>query len=172
MRYLVTIIALIILLIGCSSTEPAPEIIAPVSPTIPSTVVSGPSASGTIRPSVRPGLMNGTSISYLPSIHFDFDSFLLNSEAREILQSNADILRSQPTLRIRIEGHCDERGSADYNLALGDRRAIGAKQYLVDLGIAYSRIETVTFGEEIPFDERHNEEAWTKNRRAMFVVLP
>jgi peptidoglycan-associated lipoprotein len=87
-----------------------------------------------------------------------------------VLQANADLLRRYATWQISIEGHCDERGTAEYNLALGERRAVAARNYLVSLGIPADRVKIVSYGKEFPFDPGHSEEAWAKNRRAHFVV--
>jgi len=103
-------------------------------------------------------------------IHFDFDSAVLVPAAQEILQSKATWLQDNPDNTVIIEGHCDERGTNAYNLALGDRRAEAVKAFLEDLGIAASRMTTISYGEEKPVDPGHNEEAWAKNRRAHFVI--
>jgi peptidoglycan-associated lipoprotein len=104
-------------------------------------------------------------------IHFDFDKSNIRPGDAAILDQKVAILQANPALRIRISGHCDERGSDEYNLALGNRRANAAKQYLVSHGIDASRIETVSYGEERPLDPGHNEEAWAKNRRDEFDIL-
>jgi len=106
----------------------------------------------------------------LLDINFEFDQFTLTDTAREKLAKNASILSKYSDVKILIEGHCDERGTEEYNLALGERRAESAKQYLVTLGISASRISTISYGEEKPLDPGHNEVAWAKNRRAHFVV--
>ncbi len=87
-----------------------------------------------------------------------------------MLQGNAEVLKKYPSWQVTIEGHCDERGTAEYNLALGERRAVSARTYLVSLGIPADRIKTVSYGKEFPFDPGHDESAWSKNRRAHFVV--
>lgn len=115
-------------------------------------------------------LDEGATVSNLNPIYFDFDSSQLSNAARSTLQAHASWLQARPSVRIKIEGHTDEQGEAEYNLALGERRAMAAKQYLVDLGIAIERIETITFGEEAPEDPGHNEQAYSRNRRALFVV--
>jgi peptidoglycan-associated lipoprotein len=104
------------------------------------------------------------------NIHFEFDKSSLLPEAQEILTRKAAWLGVNPGERVIIEGHCDERGTNEYNLALGDRRAESAKSFLVDLGIDAARLTTISYGEERPVDPAHNEEAWAKNRRAHFVV--
>jgi peptidoglycan-associated lipoprotein len=103
-------------------------------------------------------------------IYFEFDSSVLLPMAREALSRKADWLRENPDTSIIIEGHCDERGTNAYNIALGDRRAETAKAYLVDLGIDEVLLTTISYGEERPVDPGHNEEAWAKNRRTHFVV--
>jgi len=104
-------------------------------------------------------------------IFFEFDSIRLDPAAQEILRKKAQYMQSNPHVKVTIEGHCDSRGTNEYNLALGDRRAHSAKIFLVDLGIAESRMQTVSYGEERPIDPRESEEAWAKNRRAHFVII-
>ena len=104
-------------------------------------------------------------------IFFGYDSFDLTIEAKKILAEKAGFLNSHSSIKVRIEGYCDERGTQEYNLALGERRAKAAQDYLVFLGVASERIATVSFGEEKPIDSGHNEAAWVKNRRAHFAVL-
>lgn len=101
-------------------------------------------------------------------IFFEFDSSTLSSEAQAILKAKAEWMARNPHLNIVIEGHCDNRGTTEYNLALGERRAESVKRYLQDLGVAESRIRTISFGEERPLDPGNTEEAWAKNRRAHF----
>ena len=103
-------------------------------------------------------------------IHFDFDSSALQPMAREVLQRKADFLFELVDASIIIEGHCDERGTEAYNIALGDRRAESAKAFLVDIGIDPSRMTTISYGEERPVDPASNAEAWAKNRRVHFVI--
>jgi peptidoglycan-associated lipoprotein len=104
------------------------------------------------------------------NIYFDFDRSNLKPEAQKVLKRKAEWLRNEPGESVIIEGHCDERGTNEYNLALGDRRAQSAKNFLIDLGIAESRLTTISYGEERPADPRHNREAWSKNRRDHFVI--
>jgi peptidoglycan-associated lipoprotein len=101
---------------------------------------------------------------------YDFDKSDIRADARDALSQTAQFLRSYPQVKVAIEGHCDERGSTEYNLALGDRRAAAAKQFLVSLGIAADRMETVSYGKERPFCTTHDEECWQQNRRAHFVM--
>ena len=101
---------------------------------------------------------------------FELDSAEITGSSQQALQENAQVLRKYPTWQITIEGHCDERGTAEYNLGLGERRAIAARDYLVSLGIPADRLRTVSYGKEFPFDPGHDETAWSKNRRAHFVI--
>jgi peptidoglycan-associated lipoprotein len=107
----------------------------------------------------------------LKDIYFSYDKYEIRREDEEILKENAAFLKKNPKMKIQIEGHCDERGTAEYNLALGERRANHTKKYLVSLGITSDRISTISYGEERPLDPSNNEEAWAKNRRAHIVVL-
>ncbi len=101
---------------------------------------------------------------------FDFDKADIRSDARDALSQTAQFLKSHPELKVALEGHCDERGSTEYNLALGDRRAASAKQFLTSLGITADRVETVSYGKERPFCSASNEECWQQNRRGHFVI--
>ncbi|MFO8056460.1 MAG: peptidoglycan-associated lipoprotein Pal [bacterium] len=107
----------------------------------------------------------------LHDIHFEFDSSALSEHAKTILDMNAEWLEKHPDIKIEIEGHCDERGSEEYNLALGAKRARKAYEYLVEYGIDPDRMQTISYGESVPLDPRHNEEAWAKNRRVHFAVI-
>ncbi|MSP40367.1 MAG: peptidoglycan-associated lipoprotein Pal [Deltaproteobacteria bacterium] len=108
--------------------------------------------------------------SPLKDISFDFDRYDLSADARTLLRANADWLKSNPALRVEIEGHCDERGTNEYNLALGAKRAQAAKEYLATLGVAAERLSTTSYGEEIPVCKEANEACWKQNRRARFVA--
>jgi peptidoglycan-associated lipoprotein len=103
-------------------------------------------------------------------VFFVFDSSDIDSAGQQTLNANAEVLKKYPTWVITIEGHADERGTAEYNLALGERRAVAARTYLVSLGVPADRLRTVSYGKEFPFDPGHHEAAWAKNRRAQFVV--
>lgn len=103
-------------------------------------------------------------------VFYGFDAAELDAAGQQVLNANAEILRKYPAWVITIEGHADERGTAEYNLALGERRALAARNYLVSLGIPADRLRTVSYGKEFPFDPGHDEAAWSKNRRAHFVV--
>jgi peptidoglycan-associated lipoprotein len=103
-------------------------------------------------------------------IYFDFDQSVIRPDAQDVLRKKAEFLRENPGSSVVIEGHCDERGTAEYNLALGERRALSAKAFLMNMGISSSRMSTLSYGEERPVDPGSNEEAWARNRRAHFVL--
>jgi peptidoglycan-associated lipoprotein len=108
--------------------------------------------------------------SPLKPAFFEYDSDELTPAAQQILNENATLLKKYATWAVTIEGHCDERGTAEYNLALGERRAVNARAYLMSLGVAADRLRTVSYGKEFPFDAGHTEASFSKNRRAHFVI--
>jgi len=108
--------------------------------------------------------------SPLRPLFFELDSSEVSAAGQQVLQANVAVLKKYPNMQITIEGHCDERGTAEYNLALGERRALAAKNYLVSLGIAAEKVKTVSYGKEFPFDAGHDDGAWKMNRRAHFVI--
>lgn len=107
----------------------------------------------------------------LKTIYFDYDKYIIREDAKPVLDANSGWLRKYKTARILIEGHCDERGTEDYNLALGAKRATSALDYLVSLGIAPDRLKTLSYGKSQPLDMGHDEAAWQKNRRDQFTVI-
>lgn len=108
--------------------------------------------------------------SPLAPVFFELDSSEISAAGQSVLQQNASVLKQYDTWQITIEGHADERGTAEYNLALGERRALAARDYLVSLGVPATRVRTVSYGKEFPFDPSQNEAAYAKNRRAHFVI--
>ena len=112
----------------------------------------------------------GSDMVMQEDVFFEFDKSMLTPMAQDNLMRKAEWLRANSDANVTIEGHCDERGTPEYNLALGDRRAESTKAYLVDLGINASRLSTVSYGEERPLDPASNQEAWAKNRRGHFVI--
>ncbi|NJB67364.1 peptidoglycan-associated lipoprotein [Desulfobaculum xiamenense] len=104
-------------------------------------------------------------------IYFDFDKFDLRADSKEVLKAKAELLKKYPTWKLLVEGHCDERGTEEYNLALGERRARAAYEFLVVLGVPSSSLKVVSFGEERPADAGHNETAWSMNRRDEFKIF-
>ena len=113
---------------------------------------------------------NFKETSNLKDIHFNFDQFGLDSNSKEVLKQNASYLKQNPGIKIEVQGHCDERGTNNYNIALGERRARSTKRYLVSQGIESSRINIISFGEEKPFCFDSNEDCWFENRRAHFML--
>ncbi len=108
--------------------------------------------------------------SELDMIHFDYDSSSLSSQAQSTLRTNSTWLQDNPSTTVQVEGHCDERGTNEYNLALGERRARAAYDYLRSLGVKKEQMTTISYGEELPLDPGHDEDAFSKNRRAQFRV--
>jgi peptidoglycan-associated lipoprotein len=109
------------------------------------------------------------ALSELKMVNFDFDRYDIRPQDAEILKANARILREHPQVRVRLEGHCDERGTTEYNFALGERRAQSVKEYLVDLGVSAGRLATLSYGEERPLDPASTEDAWARNRRVELI---
>ena len=166
----VTLVALILtfLFVGCAKEEPPPPTTEP-----PPRPVAPPPPPPAPTPTPPPG----PSISQQAfqefqnqDISFDFDKYDLRTDARTVLDRKASFLNQNSSVRVQIEGHCDERGTNEYNLALGERRANAAKQYLTTAGISAARLSTISYGEERPLDPGHNEAAWARNRRAHFVI--
>ena len=130
------------------------------------------SASDSSLEALRKGRSTATPASSpLKDIYFGYDSSDLQSDARATLKGNGAWLKANPSVRVQIEGHCDERGTQEYNLALGAKRAQSAKDYLVTLGIAANRLSVISYGEEVPVCREHNESCWQKNRRDRFVIV-
>ncbi|MGQ9618013.1 MAG: peptidoglycan-associated lipoprotein Pal [Candidatus Aminicenantia bacterium] len=107
----------------------------------------------------------------LKRIHFDFDKYFIRDDQKPTLEGNAEWLKKFSTVKILIEGHCDERGTEEYNMALGEKRAKSTMNYLISLGISPERIKIISYGKSRPLDPGHNEEAWSLNRRAEFVII-
>jgi peptidoglycan-associated lipoprotein len=145
---------------------PAPPPQAPTAPLRDET----PVAVGVADPYASMAAEDINKDSPLKPVYFLYDSDELDDAARQTLREDAEVLKRYATWVITVEGHCDERGTAEYNLALGDRRALAARSYLVSLGIAADRLKTVSYGKEFPFDPGHNDSAWSRNRRAHFTV--
>jgi peptidoglycan-associated lipoprotein len=106
----------------------------------------------------------------LQTVNFGYDSSTLDARAKEVLNANAEVMRDRASMKVQIEGHCDERGGIQYNIALGEKRANTTRQYLISKGVKGDRITTISFGKERPVDPASNEAAWTKNRRGNFVI--
>ena len=130
-----------------------------------------PDSSGSMDMGIQESLLQSfQSSSDLKDIHFKFDQYDLDNNSRAILERNADYLKNNLSLQIEVQGHCDERGTNNYNIALGERRAHSTKTYLVSLGVNSKRVRVISFGEEKPFCLDSNETCWYQNRRAHFMV--
>ena len=151
------------LVAGCAKHPPVP----PPPPPPPVQVEPPPPPPPPPAPAPAPEPVRKVDLT---DAFFDYDSYALGEDAKAALSGNGRSLVGSPNVTVMIEGHCDERGTVDYNLALGDKRARAARDFLMTYGVAESRINTVTFGKNRPFDMGHDENAWAKNRRAHFVV--
>jgi len=166
-----------VLVAACSHKPPAQLAVAPTpAPTVvrveanptpapapaPARVASEDSLPSSVEEINRRG--------YLKDAFFEYDRSEIQAAQRDALAGDATWLRAHSGIRARIEGHCDERGTASYNMALGERRAAAAREYLVSLGVDASHLQTISYGRERPFESGHNEAAWSQNRRAHFVV--
>ena len=180
-------VALAVCVAGCGQREAplespappaatAPPVAAPGSPSaalpdeavpVLSEVIAGPIADDGI---ASRSLDELNSDSPLSPVFFAVDSSELDDAGRAAVAANAEILRLYPTWTVTVEGHCDERGTAEYNLALGERRAVAIRTYLMSLGVAADRVQTVSYGKEYPFDAGHDDRAWAQNRRGYFVI--
>lgn len=166
-------------LLACGNppNPPPPKWTAENANAAPSTAAAAKPAAPAAKPapgdtSSLDALRSGDSAAGGPlkDVHFNFDSAELSETARATLKANAEWLKSNPAARVQIEGHCDERGAADYNMALGAKRAQAAMDYLTTLGVPGNRLSTISYGEEIPVCREKAEDCWAKNRRARFVV--
>ncbi len=173
--------ALMIVVSASSCAKPKPKAAPEVKPTPTAAPTSAPVPVVTEEfkpaPAEKPidelsgDLENINKAGYLKDTFFAFDKFDVRADQRDNLAANAEWLKKYSKVKIRIEGHCDERGTAQYNMALGEKRAHAVKDYLTSLGIDVGRIETVSYGKERPFVNGHDEAAWTQNRRGHFVVI-
>ena len=190
-RFLLSILT-VTFVVSVSACTKKPPVAGPVSTSpnpFPGAVAAGPPPATVVPPPPvppDPNIKSGTDItsaaadsrsiddinrnSPLKPAFFAYDSDTLDDPARKVLSENADVLKANARWVITIEGHCDERGTAEYNLALADRRALAAKNYLLSLGITADRLKTVSYGKEFPFDTGHDEDAWSQNRRAHFTL--
>lgn len=159
-----TLISLSLVLLvagGCRKKPP---------PTVADTVETASKDAQTDVPTSLEAAMQRMA-EHFAKVHFEFDSSVLTQGSMDALAANARILQKHPSLTIEVQGHADERGTTDYNLALGQRRATAVTEYLVRMGVSSSRVRMVSFGEELPEDDASNEVAWSKNRRCEFRIL-
>jgi peptidoglycan-associated lipoprotein len=184
-RAMIALIVLLALVGACAKKKPVPPVASAPSPPPPAINVTPPPApprpperveESVPVPAISEDAIGNRSLEDLnrdspfrPAF-FGLDSSELDDAGRAIVSANADIMKKYPSWVVTIEGHCDERGTAEYNLALGELRAVAVKTYLVALGVSADRLRTVSYGKEFPFDMGHSETAWSKNRRAHFVI--
>ena len=173
---------LLLLSAGCKKGKfPPPP---PLSPTPRSTHETGPASqppsstrpqpSAVLKPEAKAAavlVVEGEICEFPKPVFFDFDRYEIRDDALPILEAYVRELAKRPELRLRVEGHCDERGSERYNMALGDRRANVVKAFLMEKGIAPERLDTISYGEERPFCSEHDEKCWALNRRAHFIRI-
>ena len=190
-RSSVVVLAMSVALTACGKKPPVAIAPPPPGPSaFPGASTSGSGSATAVRPPDPPPVPVESSVSSSPltpwsdrsvddingpesplkPVHFALDSEEVDETGKVVLAANAEVLKAYPTWVITIEGHSDERGTAEYNLALGDRRALAVKNYLMSLGIGADRLRTVSYGKEFPFDPGHDESAWAKNRRAHFML--
>lgn len=165
--------AVLVVLTACGgNSEPAPAPPPPASTPVASTPAPRPSTNNDAEAArrAREAELARMRATMAEMVHFDYDRSEIRADSRAILDRKTRILRDEPTMQIRIEGHADDRGSTEYNLALGSRRAQAVKAYITAAGIQASRIAIVSYGEGRPLDRSRTEAAWSQNRRAEFVV--
>jgi peptidoglycan-associated lipoprotein len=183
-RATIVLMVILALVAACAKKKPAPVASAPSAPPATTNVVPPPAPPRPAErveesipvPAISEDAIGNRSLEDLnrdspfrPAF-FGLDSSELDDAGRAIVSANAAIMKKYPTWVVTVEGHCDERGTAEYNLALGELRAVAVKTYLVALGVSADRLRTVSYGKEFPFDAGHAETAWSKNRRAHFVI--
>lgn len=164
---------------GCKKYPPedtatAPPPSQPVEAPPPIVEPSAPSAPPKTEPTTaQPSRLSASDLNaqmVLKPVYFEYDKYDLKEDARATLAANAQWMKANPTWKVLIEGHCDERGTPEYNMSLGDRRANAARNYLVSAGVDGGRLRTISYGNERPVDPGHTEQAWSKNRRDEFMI--
>jgi peptidoglycan-associated lipoprotein len=156
------VVAMAFLLVSCAGKKPVPD-------STSGTLGEGGLGGGSLD-RFKKGMEAGEG-GPLADVRFEYDRYDLREDARQTLQQNANWLKENPAAKVEIEGHCDDRGTVEYNLALGAKRAKSAKDYLSSLGIGAERLSTISYGEELPLCRDATEDCWARNRRAHFVVL-
>jgi peptidoglycan-associated lipoprotein len=156
--------AAVLVIAGCAS-KPKPAAEAPPPAPPPSSAVQGQ-----VESTVVPGSVQDFRVNVGDTVHFDYDRYAITSEGRDLLQRQAAWLQKYQQVRVTIEGHCDERGTREYNLALGARRANAVKEYLVGLGVSSRRMDTISYGKERPICTESSESCWSQNRRGVTTI--
>ena len=179
MRHSALVVALAIVAVGVASCGKKPAPAPPAPP--PAAPATPPPAPPPPPRDVAPQLNEYDALKQKPAdeidrmglladVHYDYDKADIREGDRQILTKDAEVLRKFDFLKVTVEGHCDERGSVEYNLALGERRAKAAYDYLVTLGVPKDRLKTVSYGKEVPACQEHGEECWARNRRGHFTI--
>lgn len=167
-RFVIIAVVAAVTVSACSRNQPEPP--APPPPPPPSTPTTTPTNPPTPPPPPPEDPMIAVRATLGERVHFDYDMSTIRADAEAVLQRKIPLLRQYASITIRVEGHADERGSIEYNLALGQRRAQAVKDYLVRFGIAANRVAVESYGEERPLVQGSNENAWAQNRRAEFII--
>jgi len=162
---LAMVVALVAFAPGCAKKSPAPPPAPPVQPPAPP---APPKVEQPEPPKVEQPAAPKATVGDLKMVFFALDSYTFDDAARAALDADAKLLRDQADLAVRIEGHCDERGTVEYNMSLGEKRADAVRDYLVNAGVTATRLSTISYGKERPLSDGHDESAWSKNRRAEF----
>lgn len=178
MRQSALVVTLLIagtMVVGCGKKKPVAPPPPPVAPATPPPAPEPPSRDVAVQVDEYTRIKNMSvdeieRLGLLSDVHYDFDRADIRDGDRQILTKNAEVLKKFDFLRITVEGHCDERGTVEYNLALGERRARAAYDYLISLGVTADRLKSVSYGKEVPICRESSEECWARNRRAHFTV--
>jgi peptidoglycan-associated lipoprotein len=155
--------AAVLVLAGCAS-KPKPVAEAPAPPAY------APPAQSQVESTIVPGSVQDFRVNVGDTVHFDYDRYVVRSEDRDLLQRQAAWLQKYPQVRVTVEGHADERGTREFNLALGARRANAVKEYLVSLGLSSARVDTISYGKERPMCTESSESCWSQNRRGVTTI--
>ena len=175
-RYLSAVCLIAVLGLGIACHKKPPQV-APAAPAPPPPAAPAPPPPPPPAPLTEDQIFAQTTLDQLNAqknlgdVYFDYDKYTIRDDARGILLKDADWMKRWPSTKVTVEGHCDSRGSAEYNLALGERRATAVKDYLVSLGVAADRITAVSKGKEQPFCTEENETCWAQNRRGHFIII-
>ncbi len=169
----IILLILVTAFVGCGGTKQTPNYdpSAELFPAVEEEPQTKPEPLGPPDKAVDVSDLEKSELLVLLTVYFDFNKYQLSDDTKSVLAENARRLQKNRESSIRIEGHCDERGTVEFNLALGERRAMAVKNYLVNFGISPSRMTIISYGKERPLDPRHSTDAWNRNRRAEFVIL-
>ena len=155
-------LAALLALAACTTKPKATEEAPPVAP---------PAATGSTQSSIVPGSIQDFRVNVGDTVHFGYNEYTIQEEDKGVLQRQSQWLQRYPQVRVTVEGHCDERGTREYNLALGARRANAVKEYLVSLGVSSARLDTISYGKERPMCTESDENCWAQNRRGVTTIV-